>query len=120
MRKGFRPSPSGTEDGHMEYRPRQDADSEQVSEHTSFIMRSVRDILAEEGQAHLLDKSSFVPASEAATLPPRPMQKRASASGLQHPPHMCGTNLGTVSAAPQPAAQPEQKARSLLSRMMGR
>lgn len=122
----------------MEYTQRPDVQGETASERTSMMMRSVRDILAEQGQAHMLDAERFQPASEAPTLPPRPMPGAATAAcaaakgGVQRPPHMRGVvhpalNSAAPSAAPSPfqsAAPPETqaapKSRTLLARLIGR
>ena len=124
----------------MEYGHRQELKSEDASERTTRMMRSVREILEEQGQAHLLDAVNFESASEAATMPPRPMPGAATAAcaadkgGVQRPPHMRGSMSAPapkpVEAAPAPAPQPapvdvpvaasSQKTRSLLSRLIRR
>lgn len=120
----------------MEYGQRQELQSADASERTTRMMRSVREILAEQGQEHLLDADNFEAASEAPTMPPRPMPGAATAAcaaqkgGVQRPPHMRG-KVSTDSPRPMPvdtaraplpaqvAAEPE-KSRSLLSRLIGR
>ena len=118
----------------MEYGQRQELRSEDASERTTRMMRSVREILAEQGQEHLLDATNFEAASEAGTMPPRPMPgaatnaSAAEKSGVQRPPHMSGT-VTTAKPKPMPvqtapaearvALQPE-KSRSLLSRLIRR
>ncbi|MEM6373557.1 MAG: hypothetical protein AAF727_12365 [Pseudomonadota bacterium] len=99
-----------------------------------MMMRSVREILEEQGQAHLLDAENFEAASEAPTMPPRPMPGAATAAaaaekgGVQRPPHMRGPMSAPkpkpVAAAPAPvptlAPADSEKTRSLLSRLIGR
>lgn len=121
----------------MEYNQRQELKSEPISERTSMMMRSVREILAEQGQEHLLNAESFQSASEAPTMPPRAMPGAASAAraaekgGVQRPPHMQGVMnpaLHTAQAMPAPSpfrmgapeTAPAAKSRSLLSRLIGR
>lgn len=124
----------------MEYNQRQELRSKPISERTSIMMRSVREILAEQGQEHLLDPESFQSASEAPTMPPRAMPGAATAAataaaadkgGIQRPPHMTGVvnpalNKAVRVPAPSPfrSAAPETapapKSRSLLSRLIGR
>lgn len=117
----------------MEYGHRQELKSEDASERTTRMMRSVREILAEQGQDHLLDEANFETASEAVTMPPRPMPGAATAAcaaakgGVQRPPHMRGV-IGTatpkqpLAAMPVPAAvtMSAPKSRSLFSRLIGR
>lgn len=121
----------------MEYGRRQELKSEPIKERTTMMMRSVREILAEQGQAHLLDAANFVPASEAPTMPPRPMPGAATSAGaaqkggVQRPPHMKGVinpakprtpDHAVLSQLRTPAAEtaPAEKSRSLLSRLIGR
>ncbi len=122
----------------MEYTPRQELKSEPISERTSMLMRSVREILAEQGQDHLLDAKNFQSASEAPTMPPRPMPGSAQAAkkaGVQRPPHMQAVINPALSKAPEAPAPspfraagpelaaetaPAPKSRSLLSRLIGR
>ena len=51
----------------MEYGQRQELQSADASERTTRMMRSVREILAEQGQEHLLDADNFEAASAAPT-----------------------------------------------------
>ena len=122
----------------MEYGQRQELQSADASERTTRMMRSVREILAEQGQEHLLDAANFEAASEAATMPPRPMPGAVKAAcaaekgGVQRPPHLSGT-VSTSKPKPMPvktmpelapveaniAPEPE-KSRSLLSRLIRR
>ncbi|MEP1352595.1 MAG: hypothetical protein ABJX32_18890 [Tateyamaria sp.] len=122
----------------MEYGQRQELQSADASERTTRMMRSVREILAEQGQEHLLDAANFETASEAVTMPPRPMPGSVTAAcaakkgGVQRPPHLSGTVTTAkpkpmpVETAPAPApvaasvAQQPEKSRSLLSRLIGR
>lgn len=121
----------------MEYNQRQELRSKPISERTSIMMRSVREILAEQGQEHLLDPESFQSASEAPTMPPRAMPGAATAAaaadkgGIQRPPHMTGVvnpalNKAVRVPAPShfrsaaPETAPAPKSRSLLSRLIGR
>ncbi|MEO9574623.1 MAG: hypothetical protein ABJ263_03720 [Tateyamaria sp.] len=122
----------------MEYGQRQELRSEDASERTTRMMRSVREILAEQGQEHLLDAANFESASEAVTMPPRPMPGAVTAAsaaekgGVQRPPHMSGTVTTArpkpmpVKTAPEPAPAEErvalapEKSPSLLSRLIGR
>lgn len=121
----------------MEYGQRQELKSEPVKERTTMMMRSVREILEAQGQGHLLDETNFEAASEAPTMPPRPMPgaaKAASAAekgGVQRPPHMQGVvcpTLATGTAAPAPSpfsaagreAHGADRSRSILSRLIGR
>lgn len=124
----------------MEYGHRQELKSEPASERTTRMMRSVREILEEQGQAHLLDAANFESASEAPTMPPRPMPGAATAAcaaergGVQRPPHMRGAMSApkpapvAATAAPAPASAPveapvaaaSEKSRSILSRLIGR
>lgn len=121
----------------MDYRERQELKSEPISERTSMMMRSVREILAEQGREDMLDPSSFQSASEAPTMPPRAMPGAATAAcaarkgGVQRPPHMQGVMNPALNKAPQaPApspfratsseAAPAEKSRSLLARLIGR
>ncbi|MFL4470700.1 hypothetical protein ACERZ8_12700 [Tateyamaria armeniaca] len=124
----------------MEYGHRQELKSADASERTTRMMRSVREILEEQGQAHLLDAANFESASEAATMPPRPMPGAATAAcaaeknGVQRPPHMRGAMSApkpkpiepVEMVAPQPApvempaAVSAEKSRSLLSRLIRR
>ncbi|WP_299724796.1 hypothetical protein [uncultured Tateyamaria sp.] len=132
----------------MEYGQRQELKSEPASERTTRMMRSVREILEEQGQAHLLDDANFESASEAATMPPRPMPGAATAAcaaergGVQRPPHLRGAMSAPSKPAPAPAAAPahaqtptpaatavpvgapiaaaSEQSRSLLSRLIGR
>lgn len=117
----------------MDYKHREDLRYDSADMRTTMMTRSVREILAEQGQAHLLDAESFEPASEAPTMPPRPMPGAAitacaaAKGGLQRPPHMSGT-LNTTTQAPASLpfrAEASQTAsgatsRSLLSRLIGR
>lgn len=83
----------------MEYGQRRALERDDDSENTTMTTRSVRDILAEQGQAHLLDTASFVPASEAPTVPPRPMYGAFTAAAayacLRAPDDIrcCGTGM---------------------------
>ena len=123
----------------MEYGQRQELKSEPAKERTTMMMRSVREILEAQGQAHLLDETNFEAASEAPTMPPRPMPGAATAAsaaakgGVQRPPHMQAVVCPTLSNAPKTAApapspfraagpetQTAEKSRSLLSRFIGR
>ena len=124
----------------MEYGHRQELKSADASERTTRMMRSVREILEEQGQGHLLDAANFESSSEAPTMPPRPMPGAATAAcaadkgGVQRPPHMRGAMSAPkptpVEAAPAPAPQPApvavpvaatpEKPRSLLSRLIRR
>ena len=112
----------------MEYGQRQALECDVDNEHTTMMTRSVREILAEQGQAHLLDTASFVPASEAPTVPPRPMPGAATAAcaaqrgGVQRPPHMHSLVRPTISAAAAlpHSAEAQTAPRSFLSRLIGR
>jgi len=112
----------------MEYGQRHALERDEISERTTMTTRSVRDILAEQGQAHLLDTANFVPASEAPTVPPRPMYGAATAAsaaergGVQRPPHMhCLVRPTTSDAAALACGSETQMApRSFLSRLIGR
>ena len=121
----------------MEYgQRRHELQSADASERTTRMMRSVREILAEQGQAHLLDSENFEAASEAVTMPPRPMPGAATAAcaaektGLQRPPHLSGSVETTAPPVMQTApasvpsdvhvTQTQDKPRSLFSRLIGR
>jgi len=124
----------------MEYGNRQELKSADASERTTRMMRSVREILEEQGQGHLLDAANFETASEAPTMPPRPMPGAATAAcaaekgGVQRPPHLRGAMSAPkpkpVEAAPAPAREPlpadipvtasQEKSRSLLARLIRR
>lgn len=123
----------------MEYGRREELKSEPASERTTRMMRSVREILEEQGQAHLLDEENFESASEAPTVPPQPAPARTAAkpaaapqkNGLQRPPHMQGVVNAALSKPPAPvdmspfrdigrAPAPAPKSRSFLARLIGR
>jgi len=112
----------------MEYGQRRALERDDDSENTTMTTRSVRDILAEQGQAHLLDPASFVPASEAPTVPPRPMYgafaavSAAERGGVQRPPNMHAFVRPTTSDAAELACRSEAQLapRSFLSRLIGR
>lgn len=78
----------------MGYTPREELKSEPISERTSMLMRSVREILAEQGKEDMLDAKNFKSAEDAPDAPARPMtramreEEAAKKSGVQRPPHM--------------------------------
>lgn len=117
----------------MEYGQREELKSEPAGEGTTMMMRSVREILQTQGQAHLLDPDNFESASDAPTMPPRSMPRSATATaasaGVQRPPHMQAVMdpaLSQVAKAHAPQAEiapetaPAATSRSLLSRLIGR
>ena len=106
----------------MESSRRHTTHSPQTRERTHLMHRSVREILEAQGQGHLLDASAFVPASEAETLPPRPMpsvrhmMQESEVCGLQRPPRIHGA-ISPARTAPPAPVEPQ---RTFLSRLLRR
>ena len=120
----------------MEYGQREPLKSAPANERTTLMMRSIKELLTEQGMEHLLEPKD---ASEAATIPPmrRPEVQPEAPKGLQQPP------FAQVAAMPRPApadqsasfapcakipmdagavaeTAPAPASRSLLGRLLGR